>query len=78
MKWIKKKVWVVTVVLKSCEEWNEKNEHWTDPTEEYYAETKAEAVLMRECFLRGENAEYGDLIVECYISDEAEEHEFLI
>lgn len=72
----KKSVYVVTVWLK--EEDSEGNPlNWTDPSEEYYADTYEQAQELKEKFMSGQDEYYGNLVEDCWISDGKEEREFL-
>lgn len=73
--WEKKKVYVVMVFLKE-EDDEGKPLNWSFPYEEYFADTIEEAERMKEKFMSGQNEDYGDLIEDCWISDEKEEREF--
>lgn len=75
--WEKRMVYVVTIWLKEEDEEGEPI-NWSSPSEEYFADTLEEAEQMRERFLSGEDKFYGDLIEDCWISDEREEREFLV
>ena len=75
--WKKKKVWVVTVFLADTDEDGEPL-NWISPREEYFADTYEAAMEMKEKFLIGEDAYYGDLIEDAVISDEPEEREFWV
>lgn len=75
MAWEKRKVYVVTILLADEDEEGEPL-NWTNPSEEYFANTFEEAEIMKDKFLRGEDPFYGDLVEDCYISDEKEEREF--
>ncbi len=72
----KRNVYVVTIFLKDEDE-NGEPLNWSHPSEEYYASTLEEAEKMRERFLTGQDNYYGDLVEDCYISDEPEERELL-
>ncbi len=72
----KRKVYVVTIFLKDEDE-NGEPLNWSFPSEEYYASTLEDAEKMREMFLTGQDKYYGDLVEDCYISDEPEERELL-
>ncbi len=71
----KRKVYVVTIFLKDQDEEGEPL-NWSSPSEEYFAGTYEEAEKLRDKFLAGEDEYYGDLIEDCWISDEPEEREF--
>lgn len=73
----KRNVYVVTIWLK---EEDEKGEplNWSSPSEEYYANTLEEAQILKEKFMSGKDEYYGDMIDDCWISDEMEEREFLV
>lgn len=75
MAWEKKEVYVVTISLKNIDEDGEEL-NWSDPFEEFFADTLGEAEQMRETFLAGEDECYGNLVENCYISDQKEEREF--
>lgn len=74
--WEKKMVFVVTIWLKEEDEEGEPL-YWSDPSEEYYADTLEEAEQMKERFLSGQDEFYGDLIEDVWISDDKEERELL-
>lgn len=72
----KREVYVVTIWLKDeDEEGNPMN--WSGSSEEYYADTLEQAKQMRQDFLDGKDPYYGDLIEDCWISEEKEEREIL-
>lgn len=73
---MKKSMYIITICLKDRDEDGEEI-NWSNPTEEYYANTKEEAIEMKRKFLSGEDKFYGSLIEDCIISDEKEEREFL-
>lgn len=73
----KREVYVVTIWLKEeDEEGNPLN--WSGSSEEYYAETLEQAEKMKQDFLDGKDPYYGDLVEDCWISDEKEERELLV
>ena len=72
----KRMVWVVTVWLKE-EDDDGKQINWSNPSEEYYADTFEEAEKMKERFLAGQDEYYGDLVEDVWISDDKEERELL-
>ena len=75
MPWVKKRVWIVTALLKDeDEEGNSLN--WSSYIEEYTCETYDKALELKEKLLAGEDEYYGDLIESVEISDEPEEREF--
>lgn len=74
--WQKKKVWVVTAELAAID-MNGEVLNWSDPFQEYYANTLEEAIELKEKLLNGEDEYYRDWIENCYISDEPEERECL-
>lgn len=72
----KKKVYVVTLWLK--EEDDEGNPlNWSSPSEEYFADTYEQAQRMKEKIMSGQG-DYGDLVEDCWISDDMEEREFYV
>lgn len=72
----KREVYVVTIWLKDeDEEGNPMN--WSGSSEEYYADTLEKAEQMKQDFLDGKDPFYGDLVVDCWISEEKEEREIL-
>ncbi len=72
----KREVYVVTVWLKEeDEEGNPLN--WSGNYEEYYADTLEQAEKMKQDFLDGKDPYYGDIVEDCWISDEKEERELL-
>lgn len=73
----KKDVYVVTIFLKDKDEEGE-DLNWSNSSEEYYANTYEEAQKMKEKFMSGQHEYYGDLIEDCFISDEMEEREFYV
>lgn len=77
MTWEKKKVYVVTILLADKDEEGEEL-NWTHYTEEYFADTIDEAEKMKEKFLKGKDRFYGNLVEDCFISDEMEEREFSV
>lgn len=76
-EWKKKEVYVVTVWLKEEDEEGELL-NWSSPSEEHYADTLEEAEKMKARFLSGQDKYYGDLVEDCWISDEMEEREFYV
>ena len=76
MGFTKKKVWVITAFLADKDEEGE-DLNWTEPTQEYYADTYGEAVEKRDRLLAGEDAFYGNLIEHCIISVEPQTREIL-
>lgn len=74
MKWVKKKFWIVTALLKDEDEEGEPL-NWSSYTEEYMCNTYEEAVKCKERLLAGEDEYYGDYIESAEISDEPEERE---
>lgn len=73
----KREVYVVTIWLK--EEDDEGHPlNWSGNYEEYYAETLEQAKQMKQDFLDGKDPYYGDLIEDCWISEEKEERELLV
>lgn len=73
----KKSVYVVTAWLKEeDEEGNPLN--WSSPSETYYADTYEQAQRLKEKLMSGLDEYYGDLIEDCWISDEKKEVEFIV
>lgn len=73
----KKSVYVLTAWLKEeDEEGNPLN--WSIPSETYYADTYEQAQQLKEKLMSGLDEYYGDLIEDCWISDEKEEVEFIV
>lgn len=72
----KKNVYVVTVWLKEMDD--ENGNSIESPSEEFFAETYEQAQQMREKFISGQDEYYGDLVEDCWISDEMEEREFYV
>lgn len=75
-EWKKKKVYVVTVYLKEIDD--EYGNPIEGPSEGFFAETYEQAQEMREKFISGQDEYYGDLVEDCWISDEMEEREFYV
>lgn len=73
----KKKVYVVTLWLKDQDDEGEPLS-WTSPSEERFADTYEQAQQMKEKILSGQDEYYGDLVEDCWISDEMEEREFYV
>ena len=74
---VKKSVYVVTVWLKE-EDADGNPLNWSSPSEDYYADTYEQAQRMKEKFMSGQNEDYGDLVEDCWISDEMKEREFMV
>lgn len=73
----KRQVYVVTISLKDEDEEGEPL-NWLDPIEEHFAYTFEEAMQMKKKFLSGQDEYYGNLVEDCWISDETEEREILV
>lgn len=77
MRTEKKSVYVVTAWLKEeDEEGNPLN--WSSPSETYYADTYEQAQQLKEKLMSGLDEYYGDLVEDCWISDEKKEIEFMV
>ena len=73
----KKSVYVVTICLK--EEDAEGNPlNWSSLYEDYYADTYEDAQQLKEKFMSGQDEYYGNLVEDCWISDEKKEIEFIV
>lgn len=75
MAWKNKLVYVITIFLKDTDDTGEHID-WTTSTEECYADTMEEALIIKQKFLDGNDFFYGDLIDSCIISDSKEMREF--
>ena len=74
---VKKSVYVVTIWLKE-EDAEGSPLNWSSPSEDYYADTYEQAQQLKEKFMSGQHEDYGDLVEDCWISDEKKEIEFMV
>ena len=75
MKTVERRVWIITYYLKDIDPKTGEEFNWSN-SEQYYADTYAEAKDIKRKLLAGEHWYYGDLVEDCEISDGPKEVEF--
>lgn len=64
----KRKVWVISVLLKDIDPDDGEEIHWNGEMPEYYADTYNEAEVIAKKLLNGGHEYYGNLVESCEIS----------